>query len=153
MVDGTITENVFELLAAIVLDALVLARVLFYVIAKKRKEFPGRIVMLSGITLLQVVILVRKAVLKSCSGAAIHCTSCPARRGVASEVTCYCCLLLPQFLTCWTILQFGWRIFSRQAVDYRKKDAKERMRLYLSRAMFLTVEKLDFQFLVSCKAL
>lgn len=60
VVDGIITENVFELLAAVVLDALVLARVLFYVIAKKRKEFPGRIVMLSGITLLQVVILVCK---------------------------------------------------------------------------------------------
>jgi hypothetical protein len=58
VVDGIITENVFELLAAVVLDALVLARVLFYVIAKKRKEFPGRIVLLSGITLLQVVILV-----------------------------------------------------------------------------------------------
>jgi hypothetical protein len=58
VVDGIITENVFELLAAVVLDALVLARVLFYVIAKKRKEFPGRIVLLSGITLLQVLILV-----------------------------------------------------------------------------------------------
>lgn len=56
-----------------------------------------------------------------------------------------------QFLTLWTILQFGWRIVSRQAVDYRKKDAKERMRLYLSRSMFLTVEKLDFQFLVSAR--
>lgn len=60
------------------------------------------------------------------------------------------CSLPAQFLTCWTILQFGWRIFSRQAVDYRKKDAKERMRLYLSRSLFLTIEKLDFQFLVSC---
>lgn len=57
--DGIITENVFELLAAVVLDALVLARVLFYVIAKKRREFPGRIVLLSGITLLQAIILVR----------------------------------------------------------------------------------------------
>ncbi len=58
MVDGIITENAFELAAAVVLDGLVLARVLFYVIAKKRKEFPGRIVLLSGITALQVSVIV-----------------------------------------------------------------------------------------------
>lgn len=58
MVDGIITENVFELIAAVVLDALVLARVLFYVVAKKRKEFSGRIVLLSTITLLQVLVIV-----------------------------------------------------------------------------------------------
>lgn len=58
-----------------------------------------------------------------------------------------------QFLALWTMLQFGWRIFSRQAIDYRKKDAQQRMRLYLSRSLFLTLEKLDIQFLVSnfCK--
>ena len=67
VVDGIITENVFELLAAVVLDALVLARVLFYVIAKKRKEFPGRIVLLSGITLLQVVILVCRSLTRFCT--------------------------------------------------------------------------------------
>ena len=67
VVDGIITENVFELLAAVVLDALVLARVLFYVIAKKRKEFPGRIVLLSGITLLQVVILVCRFLTRFCN--------------------------------------------------------------------------------------
>ncbi len=55
----------------------------------------------------------------------------------------------PQFLSLWTVLQFGWRIFSRQAIDFRKKDAQQRMRLYLSRALFLTLEKLDFQFEVN----
>lgn len=58
VVDGIVTENAFELLAAVVLDGLVLARVLFYVIAKKRKEFPGRIVLLSGITAIQVFVIV-----------------------------------------------------------------------------------------------
>ncbi len=53
-----------------------------------------------------------------------------------------------QFLALWTVLQFGWRIFSRSAIDFRKRDAQERMRLYLSRALFLTLEKLDIQFLV-----
>ena len=66
MVDGIITENVFELLAAVVLDALVLARVLFYVIAKKCKQFPGRIVLLSGITILQVAVIVRISVYTRC---------------------------------------------------------------------------------------
>lgn len=53
-----------------------------------------------------------------------------------------------QFLAFWTVLQFGWRIFSRLAIDFRKKDAQQRLRLYLSRALFLTFEKLDLQFLV-----
>ncbi len=59
VLDGIITENVFELLAAVVLDALVLARVLFYVIAKKNKHFRGRLVILGFITGFQVIVLVR----------------------------------------------------------------------------------------------
>ena len=59
ILDGIITENVFELLAAIVLDALVLARVLFYVIAKKNKHFRGRLAILGCITGFQVIVLVR----------------------------------------------------------------------------------------------
>ncbi len=53
-----------------------------------------------------------------------------------------------QVLAVWTVLQFGWRIFSRLAIDFRKKDAQQRLRLYLSRAVFLTLEKFDLQFLV-----
>ena len=59
ILDGIVTENVFELLAAVVLDALVLARVLFYVITKKNKHFRGRLVMLGFITGFQVIVLVR----------------------------------------------------------------------------------------------
>ena len=58
ILDGIITENVFELLAALVLDALVLARVLFYVIAKKNKHFRGRLAILGCITGFQVIVLV-----------------------------------------------------------------------------------------------
>ena len=59
VLSGVITENVFELFAAAILDALVLARVLFYVIAKKNKHFRGRLVMLGFITGFQVIVLVR----------------------------------------------------------------------------------------------
>ena len=58
IVDGIVTENVFELGAALVLDALVLTRVLFYVIAKKNKKFKGRLVILGFITAFQVLVLV-----------------------------------------------------------------------------------------------
>ena len=58
VIDGVVTENVFELTAALVLDALVLARVLFYVIVKKKTRFPGRIVLLSFITAFQLIVLV-----------------------------------------------------------------------------------------------
>ena len=59
VLSGIITENVFELFAAAILDALVLARVLFYLIAKKNKHFRGRLVMLGFITGFQVIVLVR----------------------------------------------------------------------------------------------
>ncbi len=64
VIDGVVTENVFELTAALVLDGLVLARVLFYIIIKKKNRFPGRIVLLSFITAFQLFILVH------------HCCSC-----------------------------------------------------------------------------
>ena len=59
VIDGVVTENVFELTAALVLDGLVLARVLFYIIIKKKNRFPGRIVLLSFITAFQLFILVQ----------------------------------------------------------------------------------------------
>lgn len=64
VIDGVVTENVFELTAALVLDGLVLARVLFYIIIKKKNRFPGRIVLLSFITAFQLFVLVH------------HCCSC-----------------------------------------------------------------------------
>ena len=73
-----------------------------------------------------------------------------SKKKVAMRLTPGIPYLGMQFLAIWTTMQFGWRIFSRLAVDFRKKDAHERKRLYLSRALFLTVEKLDLQFLVRC---
>lgn len=53
-----------------------------------------------------------------------------------------------QLLALRTYLQFGWRIYGRLAVDYRKKDAQDRRRLYLGSCINSTVLKLDMQFLV-----
>lgn len=69
VIDGVVTENVFELTAALVLDGLVLARVLFYVIVKKKTRFPGRIVLLSFITAFQLFVLVRPMSHRSVTGA------------------------------------------------------------------------------------
>lgn len=69
VIDGVVTENVFELTAALVLDGLVLARVLFYVIVKKKTRFPGRIVLLSFITAFQLFVLVRPLSQRSITGA------------------------------------------------------------------------------------
>ena len=51
-----------------------------------------------------------------------------------------------QYLAIRSYQQFGWRIYSRLAVDFRKKDAQARRRLYLGSNTYLTLLKLDFQF-------
>jgi len=51
-----------------------------------------------------------------------------------------------QVLIMHTIMLFGWRTFSRLTVDFRRKDAHERQRLQLIRALFMATIKLDIQF-------
>lgn len=59
VIDGVVKDNAFELAAAMILDALVLSRVVFYMIFKRKNKIPGRIVLLSFITSFQLLVLVR----------------------------------------------------------------------------------------------
>lgn len=59
VIDGIIKENAFELLAAMVLDALVLCRVIFYIVEKDKKHNSVRLAMLGVLVFWQLLVGVR----------------------------------------------------------------------------------------------
>ena len=50
----------------------------------------------------------------------------------------------PQFLAFLSWREFGWRLHSRLGVDFRKKGAEVRRRLYSYQDIYVTLIKLDF---------
>lgn len=51
---------------------------------------------------------------------------------------------VPQTLAFLSWRNFGWRLHSRLGVDFRKKGAEVRRRMYTYQDIYVTIFKLDF---------
>eukprot|EP00890_Picochlorum_soloecismus_P005201 jgi/Picsp_1/5682/NSC_03041-R1_protein kinase domain containing protein len=115
-VDAIIYENTLQLVSSIILSALMLARVLWFIVTRPSE---------SNFLPLKVI-----------WGALI----------IAVQIS----FIITALISC---RQFGWRLYSRLGVDFRRPDAKLVQRMALQANLFNTLIKLDFVFLVVVCAL
>ena len=114
--DAVIYENTLQLIIAIILTALMLARVLWFVSTRPTSStlLPLKIIWGSVIALVELAFIISAF---------------------------------------WSCREFGWRLYSRLGVDYRRKGAEGLQRLAWVAHAFNALVKLDLIFLVTVTAL